>query len=193
MSVLSTKQPGERVAGEGAEDVGGGTAQRFRRGLARLILPGLSLWLLACPAPTVPDPPPTPPPPPVRPAPPPPPPPSPAQSAAPGPRDIVVNQADLFGQFEGRQGAVVTIRALLVLTPNRPQVGHKGTLACAPTGGGSDDDWLTIADIEVKRPLDDQSRIQVRLLGGEKPLLLPGPKKPTPLPKNTRLRLRWEY
>ena len=96
----------------------------------------------------------------MRPAPPPPPPPSPAQSAAPGPRDIVVNQADLFGQFGGRQGAVVTIRALLVLTPNRPQVGHKGTLACAPTGGGSDDDWLTIADIEVKRPLDDQSRIK---------------------------------
>lgn len=107
--------------------------------------------------------------------------------------DIVVNQADLFGQFVDRQGAVVTIRALLVMTPNHPQIGHKGTLACAPTGGGSDDDWLTIADVEVKRPLDDQSRIQVRLLAGDKPLLLPGPKKATPLPRNMRLRLRWEY
>lgn len=155
--------------------------------LATLALLGLS----GCPQPPVPDPTPV-----QTPAPPPrvvPPPTPPAPPPGPGPRDIVVNQADLFGQFESRQGPVVTIRALLVMTPNHPQVGHKGVISCAPSGGGSDDDWVPLADVEVKKPLDDASRIQVRLLEPAKPLLLPGPKKATPLPKNARLRLRWEY
>ncbi len=190
MSLLSTDRLGSRLGGSAATVEEGGAARPTEGRWRRLLVAG-ALALLACPAPPVPDPPPRtapPPPPPKVVAPPPAPPP-----ASPRPGDIVINQADLFGQFESRQGAVVTIRALLVMTPNHPQVGHKGTLACAPTGGGAEDDWLTIADVEVKRPLDDQSRIQVRLVGGDKPLLLPGPKKATPLPKNTRLRLRWEY
>ncbi len=188
MSVLSTSNLGE----SGRTGRPGMSEERRAWGPAgwRALLAGVALGLIACPAPHVPEPSPAPPPPPpVKVAPPPPAP----HPSSPRPQDIVINQADLFGQFEGRQGAIVTIRALLVMTPNHPQVGHKGTLACAPTGGGSDDDWLTIADVEVKRPLDDQSRIQVRLVAGDKPLLLPGPKKPTPLPRNMRLRLRWEY
>jgi hypothetical protein len=121
----------------------------------------------------------------------PPPPPSPP---TPGPQDIVINQADLFGQLENRQGALVTIRALIVTAKNKPQVGHKGTIACTPSGGGgSDEDWVPVADVEVKKPLDDTGRIQVRLSDANKPLLMPGSKKPMPLPKNARLRLRWEY
>ena len=146
------------------------------------------LFASACPQKPVPDPAPapTPAPPPVAPPPPPAPP-------SPGPQDIVVNQADLFGQFENRQGALVTIRALIVTAKNKPQAGHKGVISCAPNGGGSDDDWVPVADVEVKKPLDDSGRIQVRLTDANKPLLLPGSKKPTPLPKNARLRLRWEY
>lgn len=166
-----------------------------RGGPRRKVGAAVAIWTLlslsACPQQPVPDAPPVAaaPAPVSRPTAPPSPPPPPT----PGPQDIVVNQADLFGQFEGRQGAVVTIRALLVLTKNHPQAGHKGVISCAPSGGGSDDDWVPIGDVEVKKPLDENSRIQVRLMEANKPLLLPGSKKPQPLPKNARLRLRWEY
>lgn len=143
---------------------------------------------LGCAAKPVPDPPPAPviapPPPPIQPPPPPPPPPAPV---------IVVNQSDLFGQLEAKQGALVTIRALLVLSKNRPATGSKGMLACAPAQASSESDWLPLGEVEVKRPLDESSRIQVRLLEGDKPLVVPGQKKPGQIPKNTRLRLRWEY
>jgi len=185
-------QAGERREEAGKVPMRGGAGGQ--QAAARRLLLGAStlvalLSLTACPQKPVPDPTPapTPAPPPPRVTPPAPP------TPTPGPQDIVINQADLFGQFEARQGALVTIRALIVTAKNKPQAGHKGVISCAPNGGGSDDDWVAVADVEVKKPLDDGGRIQVRLTNPNKPLLMPGGKKPQPLPKNARLRLRWEY
>ena len=153
-----------------------------------------ALWAagLGCAPKPVPDP--VPAPPPVAPAPVVPVAPAPvAPPEPPPPPPIVVNQADLFGQLEGKQGPLVTIRALLVMTKNRPAVGSKGTLSYSTGGDGAEKDWLPIGEVEVKRPLDDRSHIQVRLLEGDKPILQPGQKKPGPLPKHVRLRFRWEY
>lgn len=162
---------------------------------------GRALWFVGAlwaagpgcaPKPVVPDPLPPVAPAPVAPAPivpaAPPPPPEP-----PPPPPIVVNQADLFGQLEAKQGPLVTIRALLVMTKNRPAAGSKGSLSYSTGEDGAEKDWQPIGEVEVKRPLDDRSHIQVRLLEGDKPVLMPGQKKPGPLPKHVRLRLRWEY
>lgn len=113
-----------------------------------------------------------------------------AQSSAPL---IVIKQADLFGKLVAKQGAVVTIRALLVTSKLRPRIGQHAQLACAPLGGDKDSDWLPLADVEIKGPLDDAGQIEVRLVNPGTSFVLPNKQAPTPVPKNTRLRLRWEY
>lgn len=99
----------------------------------------------------------------------------------------------MFGQFEVRQGSAVTMKALLVMTKRRPTVGAKGVLAYAPTGATGDADWVDMGEVEVKRALDGAGRIQVLLTSGEKAAQAGPAKRPAPLAKNTRLRLRWEY
>lgn len=149
-----------------------------------------------CPAPVTPDPPPTVTPPPVsRP---------PVTQTAPvlgphqdfpGQKVIVVHQADLFGQYEGKQGQAITIKALLMMTKTQPAVGNKGTLYVAPNGkaSGGEGDWVALGDVEIKQPLDGDSRIQLKLVDDEKKFVMPGGKKPGPLPRNCRMRLRWQW
>ena len=113
-------QAGERREQVGKVPMRGGAGGQ--QATARRLLLGASTLvalrsLTACPQKPLPDPTPapTPAPPPPRVTPPPPPP-----TPTPGPQDIVINQADLFGQFEARQGALVTIRALIVIVKNKP-------------------------------------------------------------------------
>jgi hypothetical protein len=147
-----------------------------------------------CPPAPPPDPPPRvtppPPPPPVAQR---PPPLAPGQDF-PGQKVIVVHQADLFGQFEGKQAGAITIRALLMMTKTQPVVGNKGILYVSPSAGAAkgEADWVPLGDVEVKQPLDSDSRIQLKLVDDEKKFAMPG-KKPGPLPKNVRMRLRWQW
>ena len=111
----------------------------------------------------------------------------------PGPPPIIINNADLHGRFESRQGLTLTIRALLVMNKNRPAVGNKGVLFCAPPGATGDQEWVPLGDVEVHKPLDGDGRMQVKIIGDDKKFVIPGGKKPTPLSRNTRIRLSWEW
>ncbi len=106
---------------------------------------------------------------------------------------IIVHQADLHGQFESKQGTTIAIRALLMMTKTQPAVGNKGMLYFAPADAKGDTEWIPLGDVEVKKPLDAAGKILVKIIDDEKKFMLPGSKKPTPLLKNTRLRLRWEW
>jgi hypothetical protein len=107
---------------------------------------------------------------------------------------IVIHQADLHGQFENKQGSTITIRALLMMTKTQPAVGNKGVLFCSPAGAGAqgEEEWVPLGDVEVKKPLAD-GKIQVKIIDDEKKFMMPGGKKATPLVKNTRIKLRWEW
>lgn len=137
-------------------------------------------------------------PPPVVSAPPPPVPPPPIVQAPPpvvdsGPPPIIIHRADLHGRFESRQGRSITIRALLVMNKTHPEVGNKGVLFCAPPGATGDEEWVPMGDVEVQKPLDGEGRMQVKITGDDKQFVIPGGKKPTPLVRNTRVRLNWEW
>lgn len=144
----------------------------------------------ATPPPPVPEPipvlaaPPAPPPVPVS---------APPPVVDPGPPPIIIHHADLHGRFESQKGLTLTIRALLVMNKNRPEVGNKGVLYCAPPGATGDEEWVPLGDVEVHKPLDGDGRMQVKITGDDKKFVLPGAKKPTPLSRNTRIRLNWEW
>lgn len=143
----------------------------------------------ACAGPTKtvqPDPEPTPPP--VV-APPPPPAPPPAVAT----EIIEIHQADLHGQVESKQGTTITIRALLMMTKTQPAVGNKGVLYVSPPGAQSDTEWVALGDVQIQKPLDAGSRLQVKMVDDEKKFMISGGKRPSPLSKNTRVKLRWEW
>ncbi len=164
----------------------------FRAGSlsGRRFLQSLLLTLAAGCA-TVPPPPPSP----VVAPPPPPPPPvvEPVASPVITPPPIEIHQADLHGQFEHKQGATITIHALLMMTKTKPEVGNKGVLYCAPAGTQGDSDWVPLGDVEVKKPLDADGNMQVKIIDDEKKFVIPGGKKSSPLVRKTRLKLRWEW
>jgi hypothetical protein len=111
------------------------------------------------------------------------------QAAEPPP--IIIHHADLHGRFEHKQGSTITIRALLMMTKTQPEVGNKGVLYCS-AGEGKEEEWVALGDVEVKKQLDADGRIQLKITGDEKKFVHPG-KKGSPLVKNTRMRLSWEW
>lgn len=153
-------------------------------------LPALLLMLFAGCATAPPPPPPV-----VAPPPPPAPPPviEPVASPVITPPPIEIHQADLHGQFESKQAGTITIHALLMMTKTRPEVGNKGTLFCSPSGKQGDDDWVPLGEVEIKKPLDADGNLQVKIIDDEKKFVIPGGKKPSPLVRKTRLKLRWEW
>lgn len=106
---------------------------------------------------------------------------------------IEIHQADLHGQFESKQGATISIHALLMMTKTKPQVGNKGVLYCSPGGGQGEEDWVPLGEVEVRKPLDADGNLQVKIIDDEKKFVLPGGKKPSPLVRKTRLKLRWQW
>ena len=118
---------------------------------------------------------------------------APPVAVAPALPDIEIHQANLHGQFENKQGQKITIKALLMMTKNRPEVGHKGVLFYGPPGAHADSDWIELGEVEVCKPLDPEGKLQVKCLGDEKKFAIPGGKTSTPLVRKTRLKLRWEY
>lgn len=111
---------------------------------------------------------------------------APATPAAPPP--IIVHQADLHGQLESKHGSTLTIRALLMMTKTQPEVGNKGVLFYAPESAQGEGDWVNLGDVEVKKALDANGKLQVKIVGDKNTA-----KKPSSLAKNARLRLRWEF
>ena len=109
------------------------------------------------------------------------------------PPDIIIHQADLHGQFEHKQGGTITIRALLMMTKTKPEVGNKGVLFYGPPGAHADADWIALGDVEVKSTLDPDGKLQVKCIDAEKKFVIPAGNKSSPLIKKTRLMLRWEY
>ncbi len=108
------------------------------------------------------------------------------------PPPIIIHQADLHGQFESKQGSTITIRALLMMTKTQPAVGNKGTLFCSPANAKGEE-WVPMGDVEVKKTLDPSGKIEVKIIDDEKKFVIPGGKRPSPLVKNTRIKLRWEW
>lgn len=167
---------------------------RLRRRAGRTLLPAL-LWALAPGCATAPVPPPSP----VVTASPPSEPVAPPVVSAPVAEPvsalppIEIHQADLHGQFESRQGATISIHALLMMTKTKPEVGNKGVLYCAPAGAQGDADWVPLGEVEVKKPLDGDGNLQVKIIDDEKKFVIPGGKKPSPLVRKTRLKLRWQW
>lgn len=154
------------------------------------VIAALLLFVMpACVTPPPPEPDPLPPPV-VKPPPPPEPKPAPPVYEQ---KVIVIHQADLHGQFESKQGSTITIRALLMMSKTQPQVGNRGVLFATPVGAPVDSDWIPLGDVEVKKPLDSDGRMQVTITGDDKKFVAPGSKRPTPLARNTRVRLRWEW
>lgn len=85
------------------------------------------------------------------------------------------------------------MRALLLLSKTPPAVGNKGVLFCSPPGATGDAEWVQLGEVEVKTPLDGAGRIQLKMVDDEKKFVVPGGKRPSPLSKSTRVRLRWEF
>lgn len=115
-----------------------------------------------------------------------------SMGAAPPP--VVIHQADLYGQFQTQKGPTLTILSLLVTSQTAPATGNQAVLFYKPAGPkGDSGDWISLGDVEVKTPLNGKGQIQLTIVGDDKKFGIPGPKKPTPLPKNTRVKLRWQW
>jgi hypothetical protein len=80
-----------------------------------------------------------------------------------------------------------------MMTKTQPEVGNKGVLFFAPGDPQSEADWVALGDVEVKKPLDANGRIEIKIVDDEKKFLITGGKKPRPLTKSTRVRLRWQW
>lgn len=178
MRLAQTESPLRRVALSGA---GSPSGRRLLQALIFTLAAGCATAPAPQPDPVV--------------APPPPPPPvvEPVASPVITPPPIEIHQADLHGQFENKQGATITIHALLMMTKTKPEVGNKGVLYCAPAGTQGDADWVPLGDVEVKKPLDADGNLQVKIIDDEKKFVIPGGKKSSPLVRKTRLKLRWEW
>jgi hypothetical protein len=109
------------------------------------------------------------------------------------PAPIVIHQADLYGQFQAQKGPTITILSLLVTSQTAPAAGNQAVLFYKPTSPKGDGDWIPLGDVEVKTPLDKSGKLQITIVGDEKKFGIPGPKKPLPIPKNTRVKLRWQW
>jgi hypothetical protein len=120
-------------------------------------------------------------------------PPAPVAPPVAEPPPIVIHHAHLRGQFESKQGATITIHALLMMTKTQPVVGNKGTLYFAPADTHLDSDWIPLGEVEVKKPLDAAGNLQVKILEDDRKFMIPGGKAPTPLVKKARVMLRWEW
>ena len=116
-----------------------------------------------------------------------------AAPVIPEPPPIIIHHADLHGKFENRQGQSLHIRALLLMGKTKPAPGHKGVLYYAPAETQGDSGWIELGTVEVQKPLDGDGRIQIKMMDDEKKFMIPGGKKPMPLVKNTRVKLRWEW
>jgi hypothetical protein len=116
---------------------------------------------------------------------------APSVTQAAEPPAIIIHHADLHGRFESKQGSTVTIRALLVMSKTKPEVGNQGVLFFSPGGGQGDEEWVAFGDVEVKKPLDSDGRIQLKITGDEKQSTHSG--KKAPLSKNMRMKLSWQW
>jgi hypothetical protein len=119
---------------------------------------------------------------------------APAEAAAPAPtaqrNTIVIHEADLFGEIQGRAGTTVNVLSL-VATRAPPGAGVKGILLRS-VEGGAETEWVHIADVTVKRESDGAGNLQLTITDEKKDALLGG-KKVNHFVKGTRVKFRWEY
>lgn len=103
---------------------------------------------------------------------------------------VVIHQADLFGEIQGRVGSTVHVLSL-VATKAPPAAGVKGILLRGSDVAG-DGEWVHIADVTVKKEADGGGNLQLTITDEKKDALIGG-KKLNHFVKGVRVKFRWEY
>lgn len=104
--------------------------------------------------------------------------------------DIIIHEAELYGELSAHAGKTATIATKVITTKTEPEIGNKGVLH-QRLNDSNNDVWVPVADVVVKSKLDKQSRITVTITAEKKEF--PSGQKIVPFAPRSRMRLRWEW
>jgi hypothetical protein len=114
----------------------------------------------------------------------------PGPALPPPPPDIIIHEAELYGELSAHAGKTATISTKVITTKTEPEIGNKGVLH-QRLNDSNNDVWIPVADVVVKSKLDKQSRITVTITAEKKEF--PSGQKIVPFAPKSRMRLRWEW
>lgn len=106
------------------------------------------------------------------------------------PPDIIIHEADVFGEIHARAGSTVQMLSL-VATRTPPGPGVKAVLMRGVEAGG-DTEWVAIADVTVQKELDATGQMHLTITDEKKDVLVGG-RKVNHFVKGVRVKLHWEY
>lgn len=114
----------------------------------------------------------------------------PAATSSPYRHEIVIHQADIFGQLVGHAGKTVMISSNLTTSSTPPEIGNKGSLFQSLDDAAAEN-WVLIAEIEIKTKLDKHGQISATITSEKKDY--PAGKKFSPFSPRAHYRLQWEW